>query len=210
MPTNELFDRYDLEDDNPAVLLVSNRAGFQTAPEEWLPPDLTIEDAYNSNWASSRALELVANARSASKIGRVDDLITSIKKRIVEPYQFDVFKPDTYNFGIVTTYRQRWQPLNYQAGDLAGTLPLAPNERRDISWTQTRTTEDKSSTTTSRLRKKTSSEKIIARAESEITDKASRKMAAKLDGDASLKFGEWLELNGGSSSLRSRRQRLAR
>ncbi len=34
------------------------------------------------------------------------------------------------NFGVIVTYRQRWEPLTYQAGELVKTIPLAPKEAR--------------------------------------------------------------------------------
>ncbi len=46
------------------------------------------------------------------------------------PYKFDVFAPDSCNYGILVTYRQEWKPLRYQVGDLVSTVPLAPRETR--------------------------------------------------------------------------------
>jgi hypothetical protein len=40
---------------------------------------------------------------------------------------FDVFAENSINFGIMLTYRQTWEPLQYQVGDLVSTIPLAPN-----------------------------------------------------------------------------------
>ncbi|WP_237057904.1 hypothetical protein [Microbulbifer sediminum] len=64
------------------------------------------------------------------KLGRLNRLIAGIDKRLKEGYRFDVFKPHTYNFGLMTTYRQKWEPQAYQAGDLVATIPLAPGEKR--------------------------------------------------------------------------------
>src|SRR5439155_7625261 len=50
-----------------------------------------------------------------------------------EPYAFDVLAPDTYYFGLMITYRQKWEPGPYQAGDLVSTIPLAPGESRKFS-----------------------------------------------------------------------------
>lgn len=63
-------------------------------------------------------------------LGRLNRLITGIEKRLKEGYRFDVFKPHTYNYGLMTTYRQKWEPQAYQAGDLVATIPLAPGEKK--------------------------------------------------------------------------------
>jgi hypothetical protein len=66
---------------------------------------------------------------------RLRQAITGIKARLAKGYKFDIFAPDSHNFGIVTTYRQ--QPIAYQAGDLVATIPLAPGEKRTYKSTQT-------------------------------------------------------------------------
>src|SRR5260221_3379274 len=61
---------------------------------------------------------------------RLQQLLQSLQKLMAEKYAFDVFAKDSINFGILTTYRQTWKPLNYQTGDLVKTIPLAPKEVR--------------------------------------------------------------------------------
>ncbi len=54
--------------------------------------------------------------------------------RLKEPYSFDVFAAycdeRSVNFGLMVTYRQRWEPVAYQAGQLVKTVTLAPREER--------------------------------------------------------------------------------
>ncbi|MBL8951724.1 MAG: hypothetical protein JNK82_13160 [Myxococcaceae bacterium] len=69
-----------------------------------------------------------ATARS-----RVEKLLLKLSNLLNENYAFDVFHPDGCNFGLMQTYRQRWQPQRYQAGELVSTLPLAPGESRKYS-----------------------------------------------------------------------------
>ena len=64
---------------------------------------------------------------------RLTKLIAEIGKELAEPYAFDVFAPDSYNYGLIITYRQEWKPLTYQAGNLVATIPLAPGETRKYS-----------------------------------------------------------------------------
>src|SRR3954454_4650183 len=61
---------------------------------------------------------------------RLTNLLTTLDKLLTEKYAFDVFAKDSVNFGIMVTYRQTWEPQNYQVGDLVSTIPLAPKEIR--------------------------------------------------------------------------------
>lgn len=70
-------------------------------------------------------------------LGRLERTLLDIGHRLTEPFAFDVFAPDSYNLGLVLTYRQRWDPVAYQVGDLVGTIPLAPNETRKYTARQT-------------------------------------------------------------------------
>ncbi len=53
-----------------------------------------------------------------------------------EGYPFAVFAAGTVNFGLLVTYRQRWEPLSYQVGRLAKTLTLAPKESLSFTTRQ--------------------------------------------------------------------------
>src|SRR5262245_29357306 len=59
---------------------------------------------------------------------RLANLLSQIEKKLAERYAFDVFAKNAINFGIVITYRQTWEPQQYQVGDLVKTIPLAPKE----------------------------------------------------------------------------------
>src|SRR5438105_14414371 len=59
---------------------------------------------------------------------RLANLLSQIEKKLAERYAFDVFAKDAINFGILITYRQTWEPQQYQNGDLVKTIPLAPKE----------------------------------------------------------------------------------
>jgi hypothetical protein len=61
---------------------------------------------------------------------RLEQLLTTLDGLIAERYAFDVFAKDSINFGIMVTYRQTWEPVSYQVGDLVSTIPLAPKEVR--------------------------------------------------------------------------------
>jgi hypothetical protein len=65
--------------------------------------------------------------------GKLAKLFDELGAAMSEPYAFDVFAKDSYNYGILLTYRQEWTPQQYQAGDLRATIPLAPGETRKYS-----------------------------------------------------------------------------
>jgi hypothetical protein len=70
---------------------------------------------------------------SADPIGgssRLEQLLRELDRRLTERYAFDVFAANSINFGIMVTYRQAWEPVQYQVGDLVSTIPLAPKEIR--------------------------------------------------------------------------------
>ena len=63
----------------------------------------------------------------------IRDLVDQLQERLASAYKFDVFAPNSVNYGVVFTFRQKWEPANYQAGRLISSLPLAPKEVRRYS-----------------------------------------------------------------------------
>ena len=61
------------------------------------------------------------------------DLLDMLDDMLQECYKFETFAPGSCNFGLLVTYRQKWQPVTYQVGDLVKTLTLAPKETRKVS-----------------------------------------------------------------------------
>jgi hypothetical protein len=121
--------------------------------------------------------------------GRLAGLMLELGKMMQEPYAFDVFAANTYNFGILLTYRQRWDPKDYQVGDLVATIPLAPGETRKFSKKRV----------IKKSRAEREAEKSIAsrstqtsdtmRAEAEIMRKASTATNFKLTSHGSFNIG---------------------
>ncbi|MEM7368154.1 MAG: hypothetical protein AAF587_06095 [Bacteroidota bacterium] len=64
-------------------------------------------------------------------------ILQQLEERLREPYSFTVFAANgqerSVNFGIVSTYRQKWTPIKYQVGELVKTIPLAPGEMKKFS-----------------------------------------------------------------------------
>jgi hypothetical protein len=82
---------------------------------------INLDSAINTRTANTSALD---------GSSRLNQLLTKMEKLLSERYAFDVFAKDSINFGILVTYRQKWEPLTYQVGDLVSTIPLAPKEIR--------------------------------------------------------------------------------
>jgi len=154
-------------------------------PGEWsahlpnpLPPD----------WARSRALALILSAGGESDLARLRGLLEGLRRRIREPYQFDVFVPGSYNFGLLTTYRQTWRPLAYQVGDLVATVPLAPGETRTYTKKTTESLRSSQVLNRSSSRSSSASSDEDLKAESEIVSKAAQagKFASNAHGEGTL------------------------
>jgi hypothetical protein len=64
-------------------------------------------------------------------------ILKDLHDRLLSKYEFTVFAANrdyhAVNFGLMNTYRQKWEPLVYQVGRLVKTIPLAPKEERKYS-----------------------------------------------------------------------------
>src|SRR5262249_35124323 len=63
-------------------------------------------------------------------VKRLQTLLERMRDLLSAPYSFTVYAEKSCNFGILVTYRQTWEPEQYQVGDLFKTIPLAPRETR--------------------------------------------------------------------------------
>jgi hypothetical protein len=132
--------------------------------------------------AGNGALQAMQGAKpaelSADPLGgssRLAQLLTELETRLSERHAFDVFAKDSTNFGIMVTYRQTWEPQQYQVGDLVSTIPLAPKEvRRYTTRTLTKKTRAVKEIEDNLQTRKTESSDT-ARADEEIVKKAQEK-----------------------------------
>ena len=78
-------------------------------------------------------LDSIRSTNVRSLHGMLKELDEALKSR----HPFTIFGADdtarAVNFGLFNTYRQRWEPLSYQVGDLVRTVPLSPKEERKFS-----------------------------------------------------------------------------
>jgi hypothetical protein len=125
---------------------------------------------------------------------RVKRLTEGLAGRLTEPYAFDVFAPDTFNFGVMVTYRQRWDPEAYQVGELVSTVPLAPGEKRSFSAKQTVRKSRSEKEVENALNSQRHESSQTARADAEIVRKASSSTNFKQTAQGSFSLGGFMQL----------------
>lgn len=83
--------------------------------------------------------ERIQTSAEDDKYLSLHKILSDLNKRLKEKYAFTVFPVKengqrSINFGVIATYRQKWEPLNYQAGELVKTITLAPKEERKFTY----------------------------------------------------------------------------
>lgn len=134
-------------------------------------------------------LDYVRSTNVRSLHGLLRDLDISLKSR----HAFTVFGADetakAINFGLLNTYRQRWEPISYQVGDLVRSVPMAPREERKYNVKQVvkkKRTEKEAQKNNSTLVQDISS---TGRSEEDIVNRAQNKVNFNLSG--SYSSGAW-------------------
>jgi hypothetical protein len=136
-----------------------------------------------------RALKNQADALlEAGMKTRMMRLLKGISSRLSEPYAFHYFAPNTVNFGLLMSYRQKWQPGQYQVGDLVSTIPLVPGEKRKYTTKQvikrTRAETELEKSLASKSREMTTTRRV----EAEIAAKASFHSNFQMTSEGSFRF----------------------
>ncbi|GIH03819.1 hypothetical protein Rhe02_18860 [Rhizocola hellebori] len=152
---------------------------FENYPDSYIPPRTLASLVDDEDYFRREARSVVRDAKkdsggASSRLGRAEKLIAELKEQMVAPYQFDVFAVGAYNFGILATYRQRWRPTGYQAGDLAGAIALAPNEKRSYTVERKSSRKNTRNSETERMLGGSSESGQTGRAEAEIVSAAKR------------------------------------
>lgn len=125
-----------------------------------------------------KGLRILANPAGARD--RLTRLLKEIHERLSEPYSFHYFEPNSVNYGILTTYRQEWQPGPYQVADLVSTIPLAPGETRKYTKKETLKRSRAQKEVEKALSTHRGESAQTLRAEAEIVDKATEETQFKL------------------------------
>lgn len=117
------------------------------------------------------------------------DLLAELEEMLSERYSFEVFAPGSTNFGLMLTYRQRWDPLTYQVGNLAKTLTLAPKETRKVTSKRTVKVERSIKEMEDNQRNRKDETSNTMRDEAEIVRRAEAKTSFSLSAKGSYDIG---------------------
>ena len=116
--------------------------GSSTFDNTWLTgtrdgPDSTDMAAFPAGVQRQEVFTRILNDLQSQSLSGEDlsfpdlmKLLKTLDTMLKEPYRFDVFAPNSINYGLLLNYRQHWQPQSYQVGNLVSTIPLAPQETR--------------------------------------------------------------------------------
>jgi hypothetical protein len=163
--------------------------GFFTDETIRLEIDITNrEDAIYRTWGENiiaYAKRQLDDPGSAPGLGftsapPLSKLIADLEKRLSEPnHSFTHYAADSngsgVNFGLLITYRQKWEPLGYQAGKLVKSIPLAPKEVRKYTKKETVKKSRAQKEVENNLQSSKSDTSDTSRAESEIVRNAQNK-----------------------------------
>jgi hypothetical protein len=116
-------------------------------------------------------------------------LLSMLDNLLNEKYKFEVFAPNTTNFGLLVTYRQKWEPVTYQCGDLVKTLTLAPKETRTVKSRRVIRKERSVKEMEANQRNRKDETSDTMRAETEIVQKAQDKTNFNVTGKGSYNIG---------------------
>lgn len=161
--------------------------------QEWWNPFHNVSNSSIDYATQAAALRdqgerIIDNIR-INKPFSTNQLLKELQERLLSKYEFTVFAANkdyhSVNFGLMNTFRQKWEPISYQAGKLVKTIPLSPKEERKYSiktTLNTKITRKQAQKNNSSLQQEINT---TSRAESEIVAKAQDKsnfnMSVKLD-----------------------------
>lgn len=97
------------------------------AATEYLKKERAVADKLR---AAAAAAPTDTGGQQTPSVDDIKDLLTKLDAMLSETYRFDVFAPNSINYGLLLNYRQHWVPDSYQVGNLVSTIPLAPQEVR--------------------------------------------------------------------------------
>jgi hypothetical protein len=117
------------------------------------------------------------------------ELLADLEALLQEQFKFEIFAPGTINFGLNVTYRQFWEPITYQVGNLVKTITLAPKESRKITTRRTRRKERAVRELENNLKVRKADQSDTARDEAEIVRKALGKTSFSLTAQGSYDIG---------------------
>jgi hypothetical protein len=116
-------------------------------------------------------------------------VLEELETLLREPYKFEIFAAGSVNFGLDVAYRQRWDPITYQVGNLVKTITLTPKESRKVSVKRTLKKDRMVREMENNLSVRKSDTSDTARDEAEIVRKALGKTTFSLTAQGSYDVG---------------------
>lgn len=169
--------------------------------------DRTWGGTSNRNFdEAKKARQLLKFALDNTKLSRVEKLLQDLETRLTESYKFDIFAPNSINFGILVNYRQKWDPLYYQVGDLVNTIPLAPKEIRKYVKKRIVKKSRTEKEVESGLRSRKEDSATTFRVDAEIVRKAENSTNFNMNTSGGVDLKIWSAKGGGSTDIDSSRQ----
>ena len=188
------------------VEYVAARAGYEAQMAEYQSEsaDYNTELSQQSD-KLRKAQNIIRYAdyklNTPERFHQLHHILTDLEKSMSEPYRFSVYAADglgrSVNFGLVATYRQKWELQNYQVGELLKTIPLAPKEVRKFTKKLSIRKSRAEKEVENNLQVRKSEAAQTARAETEIIQKAHKKANFQLGAEGSASF---FGLIGGKAS----------
>ncbi len=123
-----------------------------------------------------------------SEPSRLQNLFVELAEQLAEPHRFDIFAPNSVNFGILVNYRQEWKPEDYQVGEMVGSIPLAPKETRKYSKKRKVVTKRNRKEIESNLYNSKKETQETRRADAEIVRKAAQKTNFSISSEGTFNF----------------------
>ena len=158
-----------------------------TTPEGYKRVSTTAAQQYIQDLKAQGELIIDYMRNSSSKA--FHKILTDLDKALKSNHSFNIFGADdsakAINFGLLNTYRQKWEPVAYQVGNLVKSIPLSPKEEKKYSLKTTfnrKRTEKEAKKNNTSL---TQEQNTTSRAEEEIVAKANNKSDFKLGAEGS-------------------------
>ncbi len=202
---NRIAEEIDKLKENPIEQITgpSTFSGFSIGKGIELSPNMTYVDHSDNIESLYDQGEMILENIRINMPNSTNSILKELQDRLQSKYEYTVFAADkdyhSVNFGLMNTFRQKWEPISYQAGKLAKTIPMAPKEERKYSVKMTRklkTSEKQAQKFNSAI---DSEFNLTSRAESEIVSKAQKKSDFELNAHA--QYGQsWAKLGLGKDA----------
>ena len=184
--------------------LILRIGGRQLIQDNWfMPPTVhTFPDGYSriSNYAAQQYIqelkeqgELIIDYMRNSNGRAFHKILTDLDNSLKSNYAFNIFGADdtakAINFGLLNTYRQKWEPVAYQVGDLVKSIPLSSKEERKYSLKTTFNRKRSEKEAKKNNTSLTQEQNTTSRAEEEIVSKAQSKTNFSLSAEGD--YAKW-------------------